>query len=204
MGIWWSWKLGSARRCASGRRCSTRWFCSRRGRVQRAARDRPGDRRGVADQPRDGRFRGRLDRLGPGRVRAKYLRKADGEFEARLVALSCGDQRGALAVVVRLADGGAVRGGVVEGAAGEGAVLATGASKPVKTNLNTHRPGALYETFEPAEAKALWDRFEFVHTPTHGSWLNVADRTRPARHWCAGGLPLAVHQASLILASLEG
>ena len=42
-------------------------------------------------------------------------------------------------------------------------------------NLNTHRPGALYETFEPAEAKALWDRFEFVYTPKHGSWLNVAE-----------------------------
>ena len=38
-----------------------------------------------------------------------------------------------------------------------------------------HRPGALYEAFEPAEAKALWDRFECVHTPTHGSWLNVAE-----------------------------
>ena len=37
----------------------------------------------------------------------------------------------------------------------------------VMDNLNTHRPGALYETFEPARAKALWDRFEFVHTPKH-------------------------------------
>ena len=45
----------------------------------------------------------------------------------------------------------------------------------VMDNLNTHRPGALYETFEPAEAKALWDRFEFVYTPNHGSWLNVAE-----------------------------
>ena len=45
----------------------------------------------------------------------------------------------------------------------------------VMDNLNTHRPGALYETFEPAEAKALWDRFEFVYTPKHGSWLNVAE-----------------------------
>ena len=45
----------------------------------------------------------------------------------------------------------------------------------VMDNLNTHRPGALYENFEPAEAKALWDRFEFVYTPTHGSWLNVAE-----------------------------
>ena len=45
----------------------------------------------------------------------------------------------------------------------------------VMDNLNTHRPGALYEAFDPAEAKALWDRFEFVYTPTHGSWLNVAE-----------------------------
>ncbi len=39
----------------------------------------------------------------------------------------------------------------------------------VMDNLNTHRPGALYEAFEPAEAKALWDRFEFVYTPKHGA-----------------------------------
>ena len=45
----------------------------------------------------------------------------------------------------------------------------------VMDNLNTHRPGALYETFDPARAKALWDRFEFVYTPKHGSWLNVAE-----------------------------
>ena len=43
----------------------------------------------------------------------------------------------------------------------------------VMDNLNTHRPGALYEAFPPA--KALWDRFEFVYTPKHGSWLNVAE-----------------------------
>ena len=45
----------------------------------------------------------------------------------------------------------------------------------VMDNLNTHRPGALYQTFAPAQAKALWDRFEFVYTPKHGSWLNVAE-----------------------------
>ena len=45
----------------------------------------------------------------------------------------------------------------------------------VMDNLNTHRPGALYEAFEPAEAKVLWDRSEFVYTPKHGSWLNVAE-----------------------------
>jgi len=40
-------------------------------------------------------------------------------------------------------------------------------------NLNTHEPGFLYETFAPEKAKALWDRFEFVYTPKHGSWLNM-------------------------------
>ena len=45
----------------------------------------------------------------------------------------------------------------------------------VMDNLNTHRPGAFYEAFPPPVAKALWDRFEFVYTPKHGSWLNVAE-----------------------------
>jgi hypothetical protein len=45
----------------------------------------------------------------------------------------------------------------------------------VMDNLNTHGPGSLYETFPPAQAKALWDRFEFVYTPKHGSWLNMAE-----------------------------
>ena len=42
-------------------------------------------------------------------------------------------------------------------------------------NLNTHGPGSLYEMFAPAAAKALWDRFEFVYTPKHGSWLDMAE-----------------------------
>ena len=41
--------------------------------------------------------------------------------------------------------------------------------------LNTHTEGALYEAFAPDKAKALWDRFEFVYTPKHGSWLNIAE-----------------------------
>ena len=45
----------------------------------------------------------------------------------------------------------------------------------VMDNLNTHTPGALYETFVPDKAKKLWDRFEFVFTPKHGSWLNMAE-----------------------------
>jgi hypothetical protein len=45
----------------------------------------------------------------------------------------------------------------------------------VMDNLNTHTPGSFYETFQPGKAKALWDRFEFVYTPKHGSWLNMAE-----------------------------
>ena len=45
----------------------------------------------------------------------------------------------------------------------------------VMDNLNTHTPAALYEAFSPQKAKALWDRFEFIYTPKHGSWLNMAE-----------------------------
>ncbi|MFH0782282.1 MAG: IS630 family transposase [Pseudomonadota bacterium] len=45
----------------------------------------------------------------------------------------------------------------------------------VMDNLNTHVPGSLYEAFPPEKAKALWDRFEFIYTPKHGSWLNMAE-----------------------------
>jgi hypothetical protein len=42
-------------------------------------------------------------------------------------------------------------------------------------NLASHSAAALYETFEPVEAKRIWDRLEFVYTPKHGSWLNMAE-----------------------------
>lgn len=45
----------------------------------------------------------------------------------------------------------------------------------VMDNLNTHVPGSLYETFAPKEAKRIWDRFQFIYTPKHGSWLNMAE-----------------------------
>jgi hypothetical protein len=45
----------------------------------------------------------------------------------------------------------------------------------VMDNFKTHSPSAFYEAFEPSEAKQLWDRFEFVFTPKHGSWLNMAE-----------------------------
>jgi hypothetical protein len=45
----------------------------------------------------------------------------------------------------------------------------------VLDNLNTHRPASLYEAFEPAEAKRIWDHLELHLTPVHGSWLNTAE-----------------------------
>ncbi len=45
----------------------------------------------------------------------------------------------------------------------------------IMDNLNTHNTGSLYEVFMPEEAKALADRFNFVYTPKHGSWLNIAE-----------------------------
>jgi hypothetical protein len=45
----------------------------------------------------------------------------------------------------------------------------------VMDNLETHKPGSLYESFPAPKAKVLWDRFEFIYTPKHGSWLNMAE-----------------------------
>jgi len=45
----------------------------------------------------------------------------------------------------------------------------------VMDNLETHKPGSLYDAFPAQKAKALWDRFEFIYTPKHGSWLNMAE-----------------------------
>jgi hypothetical protein len=47
--------------------------------------------------------------------------------------------------------------------------------KLVMDNFKTHDASAFYEAFEPKEAKRIWDRFEFVFTPKHGSWLNMAE-----------------------------
>jgi len=45
----------------------------------------------------------------------------------------------------------------------------------VQDNLRAHKPAAMYEVFEPQRAKAILDRLEFVFTPKHGSWLNMAE-----------------------------
>jgi transposase len=45
----------------------------------------------------------------------------------------------------------------------------------VLDNLSTHTPAALYEAFEPTEARRLVEKLEWHYTPKHGSWLNVAE-----------------------------
>jgi transposase len=45
----------------------------------------------------------------------------------------------------------------------------------VMDNLNTHTPTALYETFDPAQARRLAHKLEIHYTPKHGSWLNMAE-----------------------------
>lgn len=41
--------------------------------------------------------------------------------------------------------------------------------------LNTHTLASLYEAFPAAEAHRLARKLEIVHTPKHGSWLNMAE-----------------------------
>ena len=45
----------------------------------------------------------------------------------------------------------------------------------VMDNLSTHSGASLYKVFEPKLARALLDKLEFVYTPEHGSWLNMAE-----------------------------
>ncbi len=40
----------------------------------------------------------------------------------------------------------------------------------VMDNLNTHTISALYEAFEPREARRIAKKLEIHHTPKHGSW----------------------------------
>ena len=48
----------------------------------------------------------------------------------------------------------------------------------VSDNLNTHTIGAFYEAFPPEQARAYVKRLDLVHTPKHGSWLNIAECER--------------------------
>ena len=42
-------------------------------------------------------------------------------------------------------------------------------------NLNTHHFASFYQAFDPTEALRLTQKLELIHTPKHGSWLNVAE-----------------------------
>ena len=42
-------------------------------------------------------------------------------------------------------------------------------------NLNTHKIASLYKAFAAETAQRLSSRLELVHTPKHGSWLNIAE-----------------------------
>jgi hypothetical protein len=45
----------------------------------------------------------------------------------------------------------------------------------VEANPNTHGDTSLYKAFLPEEARRIADRIEHLHTPLHGSWLNIAE-----------------------------
>ena len=46
-------------------------------------------------------------------------------------------------------------------------------------NLNTHKPSVLYARYEAATARRIARRLEWVYTPKHASWLNIAAPTGP-------------------------
>jgi hypothetical protein len=45
----------------------------------------------------------------------------------------------------------------------------------VLDNLSTQTPAALYERFEPAEARRILSHLEFHFTPKHAGWLNMVE-----------------------------
>ena len=45
----------------------------------------------------------------------------------------------------------------------------------VLDNLSTHSQAALYDSFDPAEARRILRRIEFHYTPKHASWLNMVE-----------------------------
>lgn len=45
----------------------------------------------------------------------------------------------------------------------------------IQDNLSAHKRSALYEIHLPEKAREILKRFNFVFTPKHGSWLNIAE-----------------------------
>ena len=72
----------------------------------------------------------------------------------------------------------------------------------VLDNLSTHTAVALYETFPPAEARRILRRLEWHYTPTHGSWLNMAEIELSilTRESLAQRIPTAAHLATVLAA----
>ena len=46
-------------------------------------------------------------------------------------------------------------------------------------NLNTHKPSVLYARYDAATARRMARHLEWVYTPKHASWLNIAAPTGP-------------------------
>lgn len=45
----------------------------------------------------------------------------------------------------------------------------------VLDNLNTHFAASIIEAFDKTKADRILERVKFIHTPKHGSWLNMAE-----------------------------
>lgn len=45
----------------------------------------------------------------------------------------------------------------------------------IEDNLSSHKKANLYKVFEPERARAIIKKVNFVYTPKHGSWLNIAE-----------------------------
>ena len=45
----------------------------------------------------------------------------------------------------------------------------------IQDNLSAHKKSALYEIHSPKKAREILKRFNFIFTPKHGSWLNIAE-----------------------------
>jgi hypothetical protein len=58
----------------------------------------------------------------------------------------------------------------------------------VLDNLNTHFEGSLIETFGKRKAARLMKKLQFIHTPKHASWLNMAEiEINIMDRQCSGG-----------------
>ena len=45
----------------------------------------------------------------------------------------------------------------------------------IMANFSTHKLCFFFDHFSVQQAKAYIDRMEIIHTPAHGSWLNMAE-----------------------------